>query len=487
MLKEKNKFRFQLQQVGSYLSGMIMPNIGVFITWGLITALFIPTGWFPNLQIATIIEPTMIYLMPILIGYTGGKLVYGARGAVVASMATMGLIVGSDIPMLLGAMIMGPIAAWLLKSFDKQIKGKVPTGFEMLVNNFSAGLLGTVLAIVSLLVVGSAVESLNRFMATGINFLVQHQLLPLVSILVEPGKILFLNNAINHVALGPIGIKEASETGKSILFLIEANPGPGLGILLAYTFFGKESLKQTAAGAIIIQFFGGIHEIYFPYLLMNPVLIISAVFGGMAGVLSFSIFNVGLVGPASPGSILAILTLTSRGDYLGIFVGIVVSASTSFMISMLIIRFLKIKNPVETVVENRMSELKIGKKTQKKETELITERVTKEHTVEFPKVINKIIFVCNIGIGSSAMGASILRKKMQEMDLELQVIHLSLEQLVGDEETIIITQQELTPQAIKKAPNAYHFSVNNFMKNKEYAEIIERLTAKRRVKDVPIS
>lgn len=429
--KKKSKIRFQLQQIGSYLSGMIMPNIGAFITWGLITALFIPAGWFPNPKIATIVEPTMIYLLPILIGYTGGKLVYGTRGAVVAAMATMGLIVGAEIPMLLGAMIMGPIAAWLLKSFDKGMKEKVPTGFEMLVNNFSAGFLGVLLAIASLFAVGPAVESLNRMMATGIHFLVQHQLLPLVSILVEPGKILFLNNAINHVALGPIGIEEATETGKSILFLIEANPGPGLGILLAYTFFGTGNLKQTAAGAIIIQFFGGIHEIYFPYILMKPALIVSAIFGGMAGVLTFSLFNVGLVGPASPGSILAILALTSRGNYLGIIVGIAAATAVSFIISVLIIRVSKIKKEIAPVIDTRMSELKRVDKTPEKET-VRTMQIT-----EFPKVVNKIVFACNAGMGTSAMGASILRKKMQEIGLELQIVHLSLEQLSGDEETII--------------------------------------------------
>ncbi|WP_314209482.1 mannitol-specific PTS transporter subunit IIC, partial [Vagococcus salmoninarum] len=300
-MEKSQGLKVKIQQFGSFLSGMIMPNIGAFIAWGIITAFFIPTGWFPNEALSSMVDPTIKYLLPILIGYTGGTLVYDKRGGVVAAMVTMGVIVGTDIPMFLGAMIVAPLAAWLMKKFDDAVDGKIPAGFEMLVNNFSAGILGALLAILAFWAIGPAVEVLNHSLATGVAFLINHSLLPLVSLFVEPAKVLFLNNAINHGVLGPIAIEQASEIGKSILFLVEANPGPGLGILLAYTVFGKGTAKQTAPGAIIIHFLGGIHEIYFPYILMKPALLLSAIAGGMAGIFTFSLFDIGLVAPASPG------------------------------------------------------------------------------------------------------------------------------------------------------------------------------------------
>ncbi|MDR2247557.1 MAG: PTS mannitol transporter subunit IIBC, partial [Treponema sp.] len=132
-----------VQKVGRSLSAMVMPNLGAFIAWGLITALFIATGWIPNEKLAGMVDPMLKYLLPLLIGYTGGKLVGGGvRGGVVGSIATMGVIMGASIPMFLGAMIAGPLGGWGIKKFDEAVEGKVPAGFEMLVNNFSAGILG---------------------------------------------------------------------------------------------------------------------------------------------------------------------------------------------------------------------------------------------------------------------------------------------------------------------------------------------------------
>ncbi|MGX7418230.1 PTS mannitol transporter subunit IICB [Carnobacterium gallinarum] len=478
MTKEKSKFKVQIQQFGSYLSGMIMPNIGAFIAWGLITALFIPTGWWPNETIAAIVDPTITYLLPILIGYTGGKLVYDTRGGVVAAMVTMGLIVGSDIPMFLGAMIMGPLAAWLIKRFDKLTAGKIPAGFEMLVNNFSAGILAGILAIISLLSIGPAVEALNNWMAAGVGFLVNNHLLPLVSLFVEPGKVLFLNNAINHGVLSPVGIEQATETGKSILFLVESNPGPGLGILLAYTIFGRGSAKQTAPGAIIIQFLGGIHEIYFPYILMKPALLLSAIAGGMTGVLTFSLFNVGLVAPASPGSIFAILALTPRGDYVGILAGVIAATAASFVVSVLIMKLSKeVDEDALQEAESKMSDLK-GKKamTPSSSSGVVFASASQQTAASlgFPTSVNKIIFACDAGMGSSAMGASVLRNKVKKAGLTIEVVNAAIAQLPTDGD-IIVTHRDLTDRATEKLPNAYHISVDNFLNSKKYDELVSQL------------
>ena len=222
--------KIKIQNFGRFLSNMVMPNIGAFIAWGFITALFIPTGWFPNEELAKLVGPMITYLLPLLIGYTGGKLVGGERGAVVGTITTIGVIVGTDIPMFMGAMMVGPLGGWAIKRFDRWVDGKVKSGFEMLVNNFSAGIVGMLCAILAFYMIGPFVKVLSSALAGGVNMLVSAGLLPLTSIFVEPAKILFLNNAINHGIFSPLGIQQANEVGQSIFFLIEANPGPGLGI-----------------------------------------------------------------------------------------------------------------------------------------------------------------------------------------------------------------------------------------------------------------
>ncbi|QTV79379.1 PTS mannitol transporter subunit IICB [Microbacterium sp. NIBRBAC000506063] len=339
-----------VQRFGAFLAGMIMPNISAFIAWGLITALFIPNGWVGaespveawqwsgSERLAEMVGPMIVYLLPLLIANTAGRIVYNARGGVVATIATMGVIVATDIPMFLGAMIMGPIAAWLMKKVDQLWEGKIKPGFEMLVDNFSAGILGMLLAILGYYIFGPLVEWISNGLGAIVDWLVQYGLLPLLSIIVEPAKVLFLNNAINHGVFTPIGTQQSIETGQSILFLVEANPGPGLGILLAFAIFGVGAARASAPGAIVIQFLGGIHEIYFPYVLMKPLLIIAAIAGGMTGVATNAIFESGLRAPAAPGSIFAVLIQTPVGSYVGVILSVVLAATVSFVISAIILR-----------------------------------------------------------------------------------------------------------------------------------------------------
>lgn len=336
----------RIQRFGGYLAGMIMPNISAFIAWGLITALFIPTGWWPNKQLAALVGPIITVLLPVLIGYTGGRLVHGQRGAVVGAVATMGVVVGTDIPMFLGAMIIGPLAAYILKLLDGQFQQRTRAGFEMLVDNFSAGILGLVMAVLGLLAVGPIVENIANAAGSLVQTLVNNNLLPLVSIVVEPAKVLFLNNAINHGVLAPLGVAQSVANGKSILFMIETNPGPGLGILLAYLFFGPRSLRPSAPGAIIIHFFGGIHEIYFPYVLMNPRLIIAAILGGAAGVFTAVVTGAGLVATPSPGSIFAYLAVTPKDGYVGVLLDILVATIVSFGAASMLLGFGRSEVPV---------------------------------------------------------------------------------------------------------------------------------------------
>lgn len=471
--QERSEFKVKVQRFGSFLSGMIMPNIGAFIAWGLITALFIPTGWIPNEGFAELVDPMINYLLPILIGFTGGRLIHGIRGGVVGATITMGVIVGADIPMFLGAMIVGPLGGWAIKSFDKLIEGKVKAGFEMLVNNFSAGIIGGFLTLVAYKLIGPAVNALTDFLAAGVQFIFDANLLPLASIFIEPAKVLFLNNAINHGILGPLGIDQAAETGKSILFLLESNPGPGLGILLAFMFFGKGAAKQTAPGAVIIHFLGGIHEIYFPYILMKPFLLVAAIAGGASGIFTLQLFNAGLVAAPSPGSIFSILALTPKGNHIGVILAVVVATAVSFLIASIILKTSKdIEEDDLLKATEKTSTLK-GKESRAAEFINPTSTVGAVQETSLANV-KHVIFACDAGMGSSAMGASILKNKMKKEGLDVSVTNTAISNLPADAE-VIVTHKDLTSRAKEQTPNAYHISVENFLNSPKYDELIEQL------------
>jgi mannitol PTS system EIICBA or EIICB component len=472
--------KVKIQRFGSYLSGMIMPNIGAFIAWGIITALFIPTGWLPNEDLAKLVGPMITYLLPILIGFTGGRMVYDLRGGVVGATATMGVIVGSDIPMFLGAMIMGPLGGWAIRKFDKAIDGKVKSGFEMLVNNFSAGIIAGLLTLLAYKGIGPVVLTLNKTLAAGVQAIVDANLLPLASVFIEPAKVLFLNNAINHGILSPIGIEQASNAGKSILFLLESNPGPGLGILLAYILFGKGMAKQSAPGAAIIHFLGGIHEIYFPYILMKPFLLVAAIAGGATGVFTFLVFDAGLVAAPSPGSIFALLAMTPRGHYLGVLAGVLAAAAVSFLISAVILKASKqsgeedLAKAAEKTAALKGKESKASAliKTEAKQEQVIVKDADLQN--ELKKDVKKIIFACDAGMGSSAMGASILKNKVQKAGLDISVSNTSINNLPADAD-VVITHKDLTDRAKAKLPNATHISVENFLNSPKYDELLNGL------------
>ncbi|ELP2672192.1 PTS mannitol transporter subunit IICBA [Vibrio parahaemolyticus] len=466
--------KIKIQNFGRFLSNMVMPNIGAFIAWGFITALFIPTGWLPNETLASMVGPMITYLLPLLIGYTGGKLVGGDRGAVVGAITTMGVIVGTDIPMFMGAMMVGPMGGWAIKKFDNYIDGKVKSGFEMLVNNFSAGIIGMLCAILAFFLIGPFVKVLSGALAAGVNFLVSAHLLPLTSIFVEPAKILFLNNAINHGIFSPLGIQQASETGQSIFFLIEANPGPGLGILLAYMVFGKGTARQTAGGASIIHFFGGIHEIYFPYILMNPRLILAAIAGGMTGVFVLTMFNAGIVSPASPGSIFAILLMTQKGSIVGVLASIAAATGVSFAVASLLMKTQTSteEDGDEAALEKATSQMKDMKSASKNGAVVNNES---KGDVDLATV-QSIIVACDAGMGSSAMGASMLRKKVQDAGLNVHVTNLAINNL-PESADIVITHKDLTGRARKHAPNAHHISLTNFLDSEMYNQLVTKLLA----------
>ena len=451
-----------IQKFGRFLSGMVMPNISVFIAWGLITSLFIGTGWLPNETLATLVDPMNKYLLPILIGYTGGNIVYKQRGAVVGAAATIGVLVGAPIPMFIGAMVAGPLGGYLIKKFDQLVEGKIPGGFEMLVNNFSAGILGAILAIVGCLVINPFCIGLTNILSSAINVFVENGLLPLISIFIEPAKVLFLNNAINHGIFSPLGIEQVAQTGKSIFFLIEANPGPGLGLLLAFCFFGKGNVKQSAPGAVIIHFLGGIHEIYFPYVLMYPLTLLALIGGGATGVFVNMIMNSGLSAPASPGSIFAVLAMTERNSYLGVILSIVLATLVTFLIASVIIKMSDSKGKDLDEAKNKVAQ----KKNEAKGIESVV--------LPSSTTITKIIFACDAGMGSSAMGATTLTKKLKQAGFDLKVGHCAIEEIPEDIQ-IVVTQETLAEIVRNAHPNVLVFPITNFMGGEEYDNIVAKL------------
>ncbi|OON40162.1 PTS mannitol transporter subunit IICBA [Izhakiella australiensis] len=465
--------KVKVQSFGRFLSNMVMPNIGAFIAWGIITALFIPTGWTPNETLAKLVGPMITYLLPLLIGYTGGRLVGGDRGGVVGAITTMGVIAGADMPMFLGSMIAGPLGGWAIKTFDRQIDGKIKSGFEMLVNNFSAGIIGMLLAILAFLAIGPLVEGLSHILATGVNLMVKNNLLPLTSVFVEPAKILFLNNAINHGIFSPLGIQQASAEGKSIFFLIEANPGPGMGVLMAYMFFGRGNAKQSAPGAAIIHFLGGIHEIYFPYVLMSPRLLIAVILGGMTGVFTLSVLHGGLVSPASPGSILAVLAMTPKGAYFANIAAIVAAFAVSFVVSAILLKTSKVKEDDDIeAATRRVQDMKAQSKGQSSTTSAASGTNVQDADLSH---VRKIIVACDAGMGSSAMGAGVLRKKVNDAGLSnISVTNTAINALPGDVD-LVITHRDLTERAIRQAPHAQHISLSNFLDSALYSDLTARL------------
>lgn len=466
----------RIQVFGRFLSGMIMPNIGAFIAWGLITALFIPTGWVPNEKLGALVGPMVTYLIPLLIAFTGGKMVAGHRGGVIGAIATMGVIVGADVPMFLGAMIMGPLSGWIIKKFDKLIEGKVKAGFEMLVNNFSLGIIGTILALIGLAGISPIVQALNSVMEAGVDFFVNNGILPLASIFIEPAKVLFLNNAVNHGILSPMGMEQVREVGKSIFFLLEANPGPGLGILLAYCLVGKGDAKSSAPSAIIIHFLGGIHEIYFPYILMNPTLLLAAIAGGASGIFTLNLLGGGLIAPASPGSILAILPLIPVGSHVAVILGIIISTAVSFVVAVPLLKIFGKDENLEAN-KNKVKDMKLASKGIASSTAptKVTEESSEAAITTELGVVENIVFACDAGMGSSAMGATVLRKKLTAAGLgHINVIHSSVSS-IPENAQIVVTHAELRERASHSNPNAKLVLIHNFLSAPEYDELVEEL------------
>ncbi len=454
-----------VQRFGKFLSGMVMPNIGALIAFGFLAALFIDTGWIPNPEFNSMVGPMLTYLIPILIASTGGRMIGGDRGRVVGAIAVIGAIMSNtEITMLMAAMVMGPLAGFCVRKFDEAMDGHMLAGFEMLINNFSAGIIGMILAILGYVVIGPVMSGILAVLAAGVNILVSHGLLPLVSIFIEPAKVLFLNNAINHGIFTPIATAQVTEAGKSVMYMLEPNPGPGLGVLLAYMFFCKDkATRDSAPGAVIIHLLGGIHEIYFPYVLMNPLVLVAPIAGSMVGIFWFNMTGCGLVGPASPGSIIAYMMMTPGSDMLKVLVGVIISAGVSFAIAAPLVKMAGGKSLEEA--QNEMAAMKAEAKGQ----------TVVPGTIEKADAIKKIIFACDAGMGSSAMGATKFRNRIKANRPDITVKNTSVDNIPADCD-IAVVQTTLADRARKSAPQAQLITIGNFLADPALDALYVQLT-----------
>ncbi len=479
--KSNSSVKVKVQKFGTALSGMIMPNIGAIIAWGLTAAFFMwPSGWFPNKNINNLVQPMLRYLLPLLIGYTGGRMVDDERGAVAGAIGTLGVIVGTTQPMFLGAMIMGPLSAWVLKKIDNAFQDKIKSGFEMIYNNFSLGILGMIAAIFAYFIIGPVMAVGSYWAGVGVNAIIKAHLLPLANIIIEPAKVLFLNNAIGNGILVPLGIQQAAQAGKSVLFLMESNPGPGLGILIAFWLFGKGRSKSSAPGAAIIEFLGGVHEIYFPYVLMKPSLILAAIGGGVTGTFLFTLLGGGLKAAASPGSIIAILIVSAKDAYLGNIIGVLGAAIVSFLIAAVILKNDKSTGDDLADKQAQMQAMKAESKGQS-----MPEAEDAHESVQSYANVKKVIFACDAGMGSSAMGASLLRDKFKKAGIKWPVTNTAVRNLRDEPGLLVITQEELADRALQKTPHAMHVSVGNFLSSPKYDTIVASFKALTQVEEKP--
>ena len=467
-----NEIKAKVQKMGGFLSGMVMPNIGALIAWGIVTALFLETGYFPNEKLAELISPTLTYLIPILFGYTGGYNVYGRRGAVAGTVATIGVVVGADVTMMIGGMIMGPLGAWIIKQVDKALDGHVKPGMEMLVDNFSMGIVGAIMMIAGYAIVTPIFAGITNILTVGVNFMISHNILPFTEVFVVPGQVLFLNNAINHGIFTPLAIEQASETGKSILYLVEANGGMWAGLVLAFAVFGKGMAKKSAPGAAIIQIIGGIGEVSFPYALIKPITILGPILGGIAALFWFQIMDGGAVAAVSPGSLIALIIMSPKGKVFVNVGGYAIATAVSFVVTAFFLKRDKTPDDEEQEVQGiDMSQFVESHSAPGEEKEQAAPSAANAEK----RKIEKIAFACDAGMGSSAMGASMLKTQLNKAGLYLDVSHVSIHQIPEDID-VVVTNTNLMEAAKKEAPAGIPIiEIKEFLNADEHKAIAQQI------------
>ncbi|MDW2800210.1 protein-N(pi)-phosphohistidine--sugar phosphotransferase [Clostridium boliviensis] len=435
------------RRVLKYYSRVIAESIPLFVTAGLLSVF--SAGIFQNEHLYEMSKILSSLVIPVFMGYKAGTMCGGEVGGLAGTLAASVVVMAEPVSAMILSVTAGGVAGFLCKKGLDRIKNWIPSGFEMLFSNLYLASLGLLAGGAAYVLLIPEAEWMLGFLGNGLSLMIDRGIIPFISFVVEPLKIIFFNNWINHGIFLPLGLEQLKTQGSSILFLLETNPGPGFGILLAYTLANR-NIRKPMVSSLIIQFLGGIHEVYFPYILSDIRLLAGAIAGSIAGNYCFMVTGSGLLGPASPGSIITILIMADKKHWLGIVMGISISAAVSCFLSCLIL-------------SGRRREPAIDKDKEQKVEEMPVKRM--EHA--------KIYFVCDVGLGSSAMASAIFKKKLRLEGLTgIEVFHVSVDRIPADADAIVC--QKNFARSLPEI-NIPCFTVDNLTDMSGYKELLNWL------------
>lgn len=439
-----------IQRIGKFYTRIILRNIGIFIFIGLLSVIFHEHGWLPNKNIYAISQLAYRMVLPFMIAYEGGQILGGTGGGIQAVLAVSGVLVADPSVGFFCGMLIGPLAGWLWKQEEKWVLGKLGPSIQMLARNLLNGLTGGILALLGFYLLSPLLSAVAVGISYGVNFLVGHQLLGVLNLVIEPAKVFFLNNMVEHSILVPLGMTQAQETGSSILFLLESNPGPGLGLLSALYYVKKEKRNEYAS-ALIAEAAGGIHEVYFSYVWSNLKLLFPLILGGVAGTLCFELLGAGAQSAVSPGSVFTILLMAGKQHMIPVLIGVCASALVTFAGSILILR--KKGKKEGSGREEMKNEIQDGRKRE----------------------IKYIAFVCDGGVGSSAMGAALFRRLLKQKGMTDIRVEAFAADLVPAEVDFIICQKDFyrfLPETLRSRET---YTVESLVGTEEFRLILEQI------------
>lgn len=445
----------KIQRVGKFYTRIIMRNIGIFIFIGLLSVIFHEQGWLPNKNIYAISQLAYQMILPFMIAYEGGQMLGGTAGGIQAVLAVSGVLVANPSVGFFCGMLMGPLAGWLWKWEERWVIGKWGASMQMLVKNLCMGLTGGVLALLGFYLLSPLLSAAARGISYGVNILVEHRMLGALNVVIEPAKVFFLNNMMEHSVLVPLGMTQAQQTGSSILFLLESNPGPGLGLLCAL-YYVKREKRSEYASAILAEAAGGIHEVYFSCVWSNLKLLVPLILGGVSGTLCFEILGAGAQSAVSPGSVFTILLMAGKQRTIPVLIGVCVSALVTFAGSLLLLRG---KNKKED------SGMKIDRK--------------EEIPIQKGKEIQYIAFVCDGGMGSSAMGAALFRRLLRQEGIADIRVEAFAADLVPAEVDLLICQKDFSRFLPEEIRDKDIYTVESLVGAEEFRGFLEQIKASR--------
>lgn len=459
-MNECNSLKRLLSKGVKFYSSIIAANLPLFIMLGFISLMFSNSGLFPNEKMALVSQSCYKYLLPTILAYYAGKKIGGESGAFTGAVCGLAISIFSAYTSFIASIFMGTLCGILCRFLKEKIKFDKFTGFEMISKNIFFGAVGVITVSLTYFIFAPIFSYIDLFFSNLIEYLSDVKTLPITTSVIETLKVFSLNNSINHGFLIPAGVENAANFGKSVFFLLETNPGPGLGILLAFYILNKDRRKYFAS-CMTVQAIGGIHEIYFPIVLSNLKLLIALILGAMSGNLVFYLLHAGARGAISPGSIITIFLMCTPSDWFAIMLGIATSAVVSCLSACLILEFDAHKSKEVESDDNTSESIE----------------TTSEPVFSLPDFgyVEDIVFVCDAGIGSSVMAASMFKKMLIENGLGGISVSSSPVDEIPEDADLLICQKIISTKARNYNEYATIIEVENFMDSNMYKAIIEKI------------